>query len=170
MGIETLISLLAGTITAVLGGLIPLIEKLYGEKAQEYYNKYPDSFRSKLLTHLFRLDKDGGLSFQQKISKSLDSLKSATSDIDRIIENISKISKEKEESISKLEKQVENLSLRENELKTKIETMEKVPIESIKYFEDILYKTSKRDRKRDYILFTLGVIITTIVAIVLNAL
>jgi|GEM_PF-4451275 len=162
--------ILAALISVLVGSLIPLIQQLFGKKIQKYYDNNPDIFKSKILRAIFDLDKNDKVSYRQKISKSLTSLKNATGEIDRVIENITEISKEKEKTISELEGQLHTLSIRENELKIKIETMEKVPLESIKYFEDILHKSNRRDKKRDYFLFAFGVIITTIIAVILNIL
>ena len=115
----------------------------------------------------FHLDKDNKQSYKEKISSSLETLNKATGDIDKVINEISEISEEKQITIQKLEKELEDLSLRETELKEKIETLENVPVESIKHFEEILNKGDKRGARRDYILFASGVILSSLVSIIL---
>ncbi len=56
----------------------------------------------------------------------------------------------------------------ENTLKNKIQTLEKVPIEAIQYFEDALKRGDKRSAYRDYILFGLGVLVSVTITILLN--
>lgn len=157
MGIEFLITTLATLISLLLGGLIPLIEKIVGPRAQKYYSTYPDRNLSKFLEGIFHLKKNLNQTYKEKISISLETLKNATIEIDNVIDEISAIGKEKQIAITKLENDLINLSLQENELKQKIETMEKVPVESLRHFEAILNIGDKRGAKRDYILFASGV-------------
>lgn len=139
----------------ILGGLISaLIGYLYGELTYRIDKKYQK-----------KKDQE---SYQGRIDHSLKSLKNATGEIDNVITEIGKISKEKHETIEKLEHELQNLSSREIKLKDKIETMEKVPLEVLKHFEEILNKGQKRGAKRDYILFIAGVITTTLIAILIN--
>ena len=125
MGFEIILGILASIISLTLGGLVPLIEKTLGPKAQEYYDKNPEKNFSKFLVKFFHLDKDNKQSYKEKISSSLETLNKATGDIDKVINEISEISEEKQITIQKLEKELEDLSLRETELKEKIETLEK---------------------------------------------
>jgi hypothetical protein len=168
MGIEIIIGILAASISALIGGFIPLIEKIYGKGAQAYYEKNPNSIIGRFLYNIFNLRKKSSDNFKEKIDSSLILLKKSTSEIDSVINEVTELSKEKQKAIELLENQLKELSDKETHLKQKIETLEQTPIDSIQYFEEVLKRNNKRDKKRDYILFALGVLITTIVGIIIN--
>jgi uncharacterized coiled-coil protein SlyX len=168
MGIEIIAGIVSALLAFFAGALKPLIDKTLHPKAEKYYLENPDSKWSKFLSEIFLFDINKNKSFKERLSESLDTLKNATGEIDNVIEEISKISAEKHQTIEKLELQLGELETKETELRDKITTMEQVPVESIKHFEEILNKGNKRSAKRDYVIFTLGVILTTIIAIILN--
>nr|WP_299033462.1 hypothetical protein [uncultured Tenacibaculum sp.] len=168
MGIEIIASLISALLALFVGALKPLTDKILHPKAEKYYLENPDTNWSKILEKIFVFDSNKNKPFKERLSESLETLKNATGEIDNVIEEISKISQEKHQTIEKLESQLGELETKETELRDKITTMEKVPVESIKHFEEILNKGNKRSAKRDYIIFTLGIVLTTVIAIVLN--
>jgi hypothetical protein len=76
--------------------------------------------------------------------------------------------KEKEKNIDLLEKRLSELSTEEISLKTKVETLQKVPLEAITHFEEIMNKGDKRSAYRDYLLFIMGAILSIIVTLILK--
>jgi len=78
------------------------------------------------------------------------------------------IMKDKQETIEGLENKLTYLSSKETELVSKIERLQKVPIEALSYFEKMLNKGDRRNAYRDYILFGIGVIVSVIVTIILK--
>ena len=168
MGIEPIIALISGVLAAFLGALKPLLEKVLYPIAEKHYFEHPDTKWSKFLQLWFVFDNKKKKSFRDRLADSIDTLRNSTAEIDNVIEEIGQISKEKHQTIENLQKQLDELESRENELKNKIETMEKVPIESLKHFEEILNNGNKRGAKRDYLIFISGIVITTIIAILLN--
>jgi len=168
MGIELILGIIAASLSAFIGGLFTLLTKVAFPASQKYYDKNPDSTFSKFLTLFFRLEKENSKSYQERISDSLKNLKNATLDIDKVVEEIGSISKEKQETIAKLETELKTLEEKEITMKERIGALEKVPIEAVKHFEDILKRGDKRSARRDYLLFIGGVVVTTIIAIILN--
>ena len=57
---------------------------------------------------------------------------------------------------------------REKELKEKIALLQSVPIPVAEHFARLVEPGEKRNARRDYLLFMAGVIVTTIIAIVLQ--
>jgi len=168
MELKILISLLTGTIAAASGIVIPLFSKTFHPKAEKYYFENPDSNFSNFLKLIFIFEENKSIPFKDRLSSSITTLKNATEEIDNVIEEIAKISEEKHQTISKLEHQLVFLEEKENHLEDKINTMEKVPVESMKYFEEVLNKGDKRSAKRDYLIFISGIIVTTIIGALLN--
>lgn len=124
-------------------------------------------FKNKLLGSKEKTEESN---YSRRINELLQTLKASSNEIDNVFLEISTLSKDKEGSIQELEKTVQTLSQRENELKTKIETMEKVPIEAIRHFEEVLNKGDKRSAYRDYLLFFLGIVFSIIISIILKSL
>ena len=109
-------------------------------------------------------------SYSEKFETLLNNLKSSSKEIDKAFEEIKNLSIEKEKSLNQLEQTLTSLTEKEHELNTKIKTLEKVPIEAIKHFEDVLSKGDKRSAYRDYLLFLLGIFVSIIISIVLKKL
>ncbi|RIV46475.1 hypothetical protein [Flagellimonas pelagia] len=168
MGVEIIGALVSAIFGLLFGVFQPLLNKIIYPKAEKYYLENPESNWSKFLQQIFIFNKDKNKPFKERLSHSLSTLKNATEEIDGVIEEISKISKEKQQTIEKLETTLTELETRENDLKEKISTMEKIPVESLKHFEEILNKGNKRSATRDYVIFVSGIILTTIIAILLN--
>jgi hypothetical protein len=106
--------------------------------------------------------------YQARLEKSLASLDAASKEVDQVVLEISKLTRERETTIASLETHLKNLSEREGELKSKIAALEKVPIEAVRQFEEILRRGERRSALRDYILFGFGVIVSGIIAVFLK--
>lgn len=106
--------------------------------------------------------------YTEKFQKSIDSLRDISEEIDKVLTEISTISREKEQTISMLESELNTLSNREGKLKDKIKVLEKVPLSALEHFETMLNKGNQRNRKRDYLLFGLGVLTTAITSIIIS--
>jgi len=96
------------------------------------------------------------------------SLVKASADVDRILQEMTEVTQQREGAIVRLEQQLDTLSDRERQLQQEIETLEKIPLPAAKYFASIVERTEKRSAWRDYALFGLGVVVSTVIAIVLR--
>jgi len=106
--------------------------------------------------------------YAERINKTLKSLRKASDEMALATNEFNDIMNEKQDTIAVLERKLSELADKELEMKTKIETLQKVPIEALTYFESILIKGDKRSAYRDYILFGVGVIVSMIITIVLK--
>ena len=107
-------------------------------------------------------------SYSDKFNALLKNLKSSSLEIDKTFEEISTLSRKKEKTIIELEQSLSLLAQREKELNEKIETLEKVPLQAIKHFEEVLNKGDKRSAYRDYLLFLLGILVSIVISIILK--
>jgi hypothetical protein len=159
------IEILSIVITAFLGALPPLLKSLL----EVLYKRSPQRFELPLAQDILRLV---GVRTQPAASGTknlLIELKKAATDMDRIMDAISRYTEERQASVAKLESDLQSLSQREQELKTTINNLEKTPLPAAKYFAELVEKTEKRSARRDYTLFLLGVVGAAVVAIVLKA-
>lgn len=106
--------------------------------------------------------------YSDKILKLTETLTKSSEEVDNIVRELTLIGQERSTSVAKLEQQLEELSTREQQAKDRIQTLEKVPVEAVKYFEQILAKEDKRSAWRDYTLFGLGVLVSTVITILLQ--
>ena len=158
MGLEVLVALVAAAAASLL--TVPLVERLL--------DRYENTATLRLLERLGLVELTDTTSFQAKIKKSLSALSNATREVDETVLAITKLATQREQTLSRLEAQLGELTTRESELKNKIQTLEQVPIEAIRHFEEVLNKGDRRSAYRDYMLFGAGVIVSTIIAILLK--
>ena len=167
MGIEIALTVLSGVIAIFFGTLINSFLKHIYPRFEKIHSENPNSISSRLLALIFKFEKKE-LPYSIRIENSLEGLKKASSEIDTLLIEFDSISKERQNKIQGLEKKLNDLTLQESALKDKIQTLEKVPIEAVKHFEDLLAKGDKRSAYRDYILFGSGVVLSVIVGILLK--
>jgi chromosome segregation ATPase len=96
------------------------------------------------------------------------SLVDASAELDRVLKEIAEISEQRESAVVTLESQLQELANREKQLQEKVSVLEKVPLPAIEHFVKAVQSGEKRSALRDYILFGLGVIVSTVIAIVLK--
>ncbi|MEI6697337.1 MAG: hypothetical protein WCO13_14880, partial [Bacteroidota bacterium] len=118
-----------------------------------------DQFTAELVDHFARI---------LQLSKLTSNLINASKEVDIILTELSLVAEDREKKIQILDSELNLLQKKEAELKNKIETLGKIPIPVAEHFATLLQGGEKMSRKRDYILFGAGVIVTTIISILLN--
>ena len=96
---------------------------------------------------------DKTILYSERISQLTSSLTEASADVDRILQEMTQIVREREAAISTLEK-------KRTELQIEVDSLEKGPAEAVKLFTQFLEKQDKQSRKRDFLLFGLGALIS----------
>jgi hypothetical protein len=149
MSNELTLSIL-GAVVAIGGGSIGVGIYKFIDNLDKEYEKMPS------------------ISYSEKMASLTHSLVEASSEVDRVLHEMSVVSLQRESSISELESQLKELSEREKHLQDKVKTLEKVPLPAIEYFVQEVEKGEKRSAWRDYVLFGLGVIVSTITTLLLK--
>lgn len=93
------------------------------------------------------------IDYSTRIGQLTHSLTEASADVDRILQEMTQIIRERQSAISTLEQ-------KRTELQTEIDSLEKGPAETVKLFTQFLENQDKKGRKRDFILFGLGALIS----------
>jgi predicted RNase H-like nuclease (RuvC/YqgF family) len=150
MGIEILVSLLGATLSMVAGGIVS------SEVIQ------------KLLRRVLKLPVQEK-SYGERLSELTDSLTKASRQVDQVLSELATVAKEREKNVRELEANMQLLEKRENDMKTRIEHLEKVPLPAVEHFAEIMNRGEKRSAIRDYMLFGAGVVVSTVIAIGLKA-
>lgn len=146
---EFLVALISGLLSAIAGGVASteLVRKIiYRILKKELPQK----------------------TYSERLSELTSSLTKASSEVDSVLGEMAQVAKERETSVNNLEKGLKDLEKREKELKEKIDLLQNVPIPVAEHFAKLVEPGEKRSARRDYILFMAGVIVTTIIAIILQ--
>ena len=150
MAIEILVSLLAATLSMAAGGIAS------------------SDVIQKLLRRLLKLPLPEK-SYGERLSELTDSLTKASRQVDEVLSELAAVAKEREKNARELEANMQLLEKRENDMKTRIEHLEKVPLPAVEHFAALMNRGERRSAMRDYMLFGAGVVVSTIIAIGLKA-
>jgi hypothetical protein len=158
------VQILAALLSALIGAVIPLMKELVRDlrkkgKAQEFF---ASSFGKAVLK---ALDLDKPKDTPETLFKDLSE---ASSKMDGIVARIQEYTKGREQSVTKLESQLGLLTQQEEELRKRIEGLKQVPLPAAEYFATLVNKGEKSSAFRDYILFTAGVVVSAVVAVLLK--
>jgi len=107
-------------------------------------------------------------SYTERLADLTDNLTTASEQVDAILAELSGVARDRESAVQKLETDLRTLAAREKHLKERIETLEKTPIPVAEHFARLLEKGERRSAKRDYALFGAGVVVTTIIAVIIQ--
>lgn len=149
MGIEILVSLLAASLSMVAGIL-------------------SNEVLQKLIRRALKLPVPEK-SYGERLSELTESLTKASRQVDQVLSELATVAKEREKNVRELEANMELLEKRENDMKSRIEHLEKIPLPAVERFAEIINLGEKRSAMRDYMLFGAGVVVSTVIAIGLRA-
>lgn len=140
----------------ILAGIISIVAGVAGNA---FYTFIKETFQK---------EETSEIPYSEKMATLTQSLTNASADVDRILKEMSGVAHQREVAISELEEQLTLMTERERQLQEKISTLEKVPLPAVEYFVSEIEKGEKRSARRDIVLFGLGVVVSTIVAIILK--
>jgi archaellum component FlaC len=144
---------------SVVAGIIAVVAAVIVELISVY------SFRKKRAA---RREVTPGERIQQSISK----LNSVTQEIDAIIQDIVRDIKSRQTVLEDLKTRHQTLSQEEAELSKRVKILKDLPLEVAKYFQQIseqtLQQMEKKRARRDILMFVLGIVVTTVIAILLR--
>jgi hypothetical protein len=106
--------------------------------------------------------------YSERLSDLTSSLTKASSEVDAVLQEMKRVALEREKSVASLESGLAELESKERELKESISALQNVPIPVAAYFAKLVEPGERRSARRDYLLFTSGVVVTTIVTILMQ--
>ena len=108
----------------------------------------------------------------ERIQQSISKLSGASQEIDAIIQDIVEDIRRRQTMMEELKARHQTLSQEESELSKRVEMLKDLPLEVAKYFQQIseqtLQKAEKKRARRDSLMFVLGILVTTVIAILLR--
>ncbi len=164
MGIE----ILGGILAALLGGSLSFLKSIIEASLKDAVIRGRTTKTQEVLAKLFDVRIEDPKSYKTRLSETLNLLNTAFAEVERATGEFTALMKEKESSIDLLESRLSELTVEESQLKSKVATLQQVPLEAISHFEAILDKGEKRSALRDYKLFGLGVIVSVVITIILK--
>lgn len=138
----TLVSLVLG----LLSGLLPLLERFLRKQ----------------------LGREKEESYSDKLSRLTNSLQKASGEVDDLLKELASVATTRASAVADLEAQLRQLSNREQELKKRVEDLQATPIPVAEHFAALISKGERRSAMRDYALFGMGVVVSTVIAIILR--
>jgi hypothetical protein len=124
----------------------------------------------KLLRLIMKKPEQAQKTFTERLADLTANLTKASSEVDKILAELADVARDRTSNVQRLEADLSALEAREKQLKEKIDALEKTPIPVADHFAELLKKGEKRSAKRDYALFGAGVIVTSIIAVVIQLL
>ena len=106
--------------------------------------------------------------YTERIREPTVTLSKASTEVDRTLTEMAQVARERESAISNLQQDLDHLPAHEQDLKAKIDTLEQVSLPAAEHFARLVQQQERRSVRRDYLLFSAGVILTTLVALVLR--
>lgn len=107
-------------------------------------------------------------SYGERLSELTNSLTKASSEVDSVLAELAKVAKDREKSVIEMEASLARLESKEKELIEDIGALQNIPIPVADQFAKLVASGEKRSSRRDYFLFIAGVVVTTIIAILLQ--
>ena len=145
MSFEILLTIFAGLIALAIGKILSIFYKIILQNSSV---------------------NESTINFSRRLGNLTNDLKNASSEIDKILIELSQVANNKQDTINKLESDLSLLEYRENELKKNIHSFMHSPLQTKEHFKMIFRSFEKRSTIRDYVLFTVGVILTTLISII----
>jgi septal ring factor EnvC (AmiA/AmiB activator) len=135
-------------VISLLSGLLPLIQNFLAKKV---------SGEAKLE------------SYSEKLERLTRALLQSSEDMDKLLAELATVARDRATAVERLESDLQKLEDHEQQLKRKVEDLQAVPIPVAEHFAALMAKGERRSAWRDYILFGLGVVVSTIIAVLLRA-
>lgn len=165
VGIEVVVMVVASLVGAIQPLLKLVVEGTF--KNNPAARRYFDSQPGKLALRILGVEQ---IARPAGVKALFAELAKTSAAMDRIVADIGNFTREREAAVTRLEDDLEALARREQELKERIEGLEKVPLPAAEYFAKLVEKTEKKSAFRDYMLFLFGVVVSAVVAVLLKVL
>ncbi len=150
MGIEFLISIIAGLASLAAGGIAStaIIRKVLRRFPGQ--RKKPEK------------------PYSERLAELTASLTKSSREVDLVLAELAQVAGNREVAVQRLEADLAALGNREKELKEKIDALESTPLPVAEHFAKLIEAGEKRSTMRDYALFGAGVVVTTLIAIIIQ--
>lgn len=103
-----------------------------------------------------------------RLKTLITTLASASTHVDEIVAELSESAMERQQALVTLERELSGLEEREHLARKRVSDLENIPLPVAEHFAALLSTGEGRSRRRDYLLFGLGVVVSSIISIALR--
>jgi cell division protein FtsB len=103
--------------------------------------------------------------YGERLHRLTGALRHASREVDNVLAEVSKVTRERESAVTTLESQLATLTAREQELQERIAALQNVPLPVAEHFAALAARGEQSSARRDYVLFGLGVLVSTLVSV-----
>ena len=107
-------------------------------------------------------------SYKQRVGRLSKSLVQASAEADSLIKEMQSLSQARENALQQAEAKLAELEFRREKIQAQIKSLKGVSLPAIEYFLRVTERGEKRSAYRDYGLFALGVVVSTVITIILK--
>jgi len=159
------LKLLVPILAAAVGILVPLVQDLVGRLIKSGVGDkfFRETSAGRQIVKALGLERN--LTGPEALFKELSA---ASQKMDVIVKQIQEYTQGREEAVAELESQLGALSQQEQEMKQRIQGLQNVPLAAAEYFAQLVDKRERRSALRDYVLFLIGVVVTSGVEVLLR--
>jgi hypothetical protein len=125
-------------------------------------------FKTYIFYKSHRSDRLTQEAYQERLSTLLDNLRKSSGEFDGILHEMSSLATSREEEVRRLEIDLANLENKEREIKDRVENLQNIPLPVADHLSKLMEPEGKKSARRDYLLFLSGVIVSTVIAIILE--
>lgn len=108
------------------------------------------------------------ISYSERLNALISNLGKATDEVDVILTEMAQVAKDRSENVQLLEKELKQLETKEQALQEKINLLQNTPLPVVEHFAKLLEPGERRSARRDFMLFGSGVILSTLIAVILQ--
>jgi hypothetical protein len=159
------LKLLVPILAAAVGVLVPLVQDLVGRLIKSGVGDkfFRETSAGRQIVKALGLERS--LTGPEVLFKELSA---ASQKMDVIVKQIQEYTQRREQAVAELESQLGVLSQQEQEMKQRIQGLQNVPLAAAEYFAQLVDKRERRSALRDYVLFLIGVVVTSGVEVLLR--
>ena len=131
----------------------------------EYYYIIPGSYIKRALG---REEPAKAESYSERLASLMKSLTKASSEVDNILAELGQVAEDRAKTVQKIETELAELEEQEKQLQRRIQDLRELPIPVAEHFAAMVAPGERRSAWRDYTLFAVGVVVSTVIAILLR--
>jgi chromosome segregation ATPase len=109
-----------------------------------------------------------GSGYGDRIVRLADQLNQSSQEVNDLFRELTEVASQRQSAITRLQGEVKTLEGQERELAHKVKALKDVPLPVAEHFAELVGRVEKRSARRDYLLFSAGVLVTTLIAILLK--
>lgn len=106
--------------------------------------------------------------YAEQLESLTEKLTQSSREVDAVLADLARVTRDRANAVKQLELDLAALEGRQKELKEKIDLLEKIPLPVAEHFAKLIEPSEKRNAMRDYLLFGAGVVVSTLIAVVLQ--